>query len=119
MIAQRLLNVAKALRECPAPNKFTMSEYHFCGTPGCAFGNYAARIDLQNDFQLDKCHGILFIGNGHDMDKVVHHDSQEVLYHFHINAADSFYLFGHEGCGGAKTSIDAAEFIENFVRNRS
>lgn len=71
--AQRLLNVAKSLRESKTPKRFTMNKFvwgemdrlaydlrdvnaekfvqkerDFCGTPACALGHFGARTDLQS-----------------------------------------------------------------------
>lgn len=118
MNAKRLLNVAKALRESPAPDQFTMGQYaHRCGTPACALGHYAARHDLQGQFVLHQGHdGIFCVGA--DDDDVPYHD-RRVLHHFGIDGEDAERLFGPTGCGSAKTPIKAAEYIERFVEQNS
>lgn len=127
MNKDRLLAVARALRESPAPEKFTMEEYGYgCNTPACAFGHYAARADLQGAFALDK-DGWPILVNG----PAVYYPSPVVLRHFGITGDEAAELFaGPEfdddgeavrdgGCGGAKTARAAAEYIEEFVRRHS
>ena len=119
----RLLNVARALRESPNPEKFSMDVYaHPCGTPACAFGHYAARPDLQSAFRLEdgtpvSAEGICRM-----------YYLEDVLDHFGITIEDARELFSGGGdpfevedeyrkcgCGGAKTAIEAAEFVERWV----
>lgn len=124
---ERLLNVAKALRESPNPGKFTMvSELHSdCGTPACAWGHYAARSDLQSlwtvghplnddsdpdEPELCSWFGVLY-ADGSDAS----YDDDEVREHFDIDDHQHDELFSPDGCGGAKTALEAAEFIEAFV----
>jgi hypothetical protein len=109
MHAQRLLNVARALRESRNPEQFTMGRYvNMCGTPGCALGHYAARHDLQDYFRL----------NQHWLESS-RPDPMEIIYgamdHFEITEKQSDELFSEVGCGNAKTPIQAAEYIEAFV----
>lgn len=126
MNKERLLNVARALRESPNPEQFHMSSYgHNCNTPCCAIGHYAARPDLQDAFALDK-YGWLILRNGDS----TNYFRPEVLEHFDITPAQASALFSGEtdgddfdedgvptqvwGCDSAKTAIEAAEFIEAF-----
>lgn len=149
--AQRLLNVARALRESPKPEAFNMNcyihnddtidivdgintrwnnttmnmEYVFngvvidtkewCGTPACALGHYAARPDLQR---------LLFVGGSkrNPKLKLVASPKQDrqfsdikVCQHFGITEDQANELFDHDGCGGAETAIEAAQYIERFV----
>lgn len=125
---QRLLNVARALRESPNPDKFDMVKYgHPCGTPACALGHYAARRDLQDAF------GLRALSTSRDL-YVTHdglttwYDDFDVREHFRLDTYDddeeegwseAEELFGGRGCGGAKTAIEAAEYIEAFVARRT
>lgn len=110
MNKERLLNVAKACRESPQPEKFTMTRYgHCCGTPACAIGHYAARRDLQDAFMLTQSGG--FVMN--DGDYYSTRDS--VLSHFEITDNQENQLFESEGCGNAQTPQQAADYIEKFV----
>lgn len=118
MNKERLLNVARALRESPNPTEFTMAVYgHNCNTPACALGHYAKRHDLQDAFDLDK-YGWLTLRDG----SPCNYYSAPVLAHFGLTPSESSRLFAggddddgiHAGCGGAKTPIEAAEFIEAF-----
>lgn len=114
---RRLLNVARALRESPAPEDFDMDFYRkFCGTPACALGHYAARRDLQSTF--------FFPENSRYIWKLVRpqfeifYDSPCVQTHFGLDEDESPEIFGGNGCGNAKTAIQAAKYIEKFVKNR-
>lgn len=117
--AQRLLNVALACRQSPHPELFTMAMHvHACGTPACAFGHYAARGDLQEDFKLlnpvfygpivERCEGVCSV-HGY---KVCY---DEAGAHFGLDDAGLEELFGEDGCGNARNAIQAAEYIERFV----
>ena len=113
----RLLNVAKALRESPKPEKFDMSDViHPCGTPACAFGHYAWRTDLQDAFEP------LAVGDMGwwdvvfaDTKKHCRYYGSEVRDHFGLTQDELDELFEETGCGGAKTPIEAAEYVEAFV----
>ncbi len=111
---RRLLNVARALRESKDPNQFSM-EYMstVCGTPGCALGHYASRCDLQKTF--------LFIpGSGGCIRYRMDHqrigvDSLVIATHFGLCESEVDDLFSSDGCENASSTIEAAEFIEDFV----
>ena len=109
--SKRLLNVAKALRESPRPMMFSMRRFvHSCGTPMCALGHYAQRLDLQRTFRLsNRC----LMANG----SVADFDGDEVKAHFGIKYDDAEKLFDAWGCNRAQTNIQAAEYIEDFVAN--
>lgn len=122
MNKKRLLKVAQALRESPEPKKFTMQRYaHSCGTPACALGHYAARSDLQRTFKLKVSEGDTW----GDYDNVVVarpgftisvlYDDVLVQDHFGITFEQACDLFSSEGCGGARTPLQAAKFIERFA----
>lgn len=115
---ERLLKVARALRESPAPQDFRMDCYgNLCGTPACALGHYAARRDLQRSYTP------LRVGN--DYACIQEMSGREVDYadigveHFGLTFEQSEELFGGVGCGGAETSEDAAHYIECFVEEQS
>ena len=135
----RLLNVARALRESPIPNAFTMRTYLHgdsydefyhdldaknwpCGTPACALGHYGARTDLQKTFKVKKVPS--FSMDGSDALNVcsransytISYNQSAVLNHFGIDSDQAENLFGPNGCGNAKTAIQAAKFIEKFVK---
>lgn len=121
MNAERLLNVAKALRESSAPEMFDMgSEVHAeCGTPACAWGHYAARTDLQSLWKVGKIVGRCYF-------EVMRSGSCEpawyclpdVREHFDISWEEHEELFDPGGCDGALTPLAAAEYIERFVAKR-
>lgn len=107
----RLLNVARALRESPNPDEFSMEHFgSSCGTPMCALGHYAARRDLQQEFLLSSS-GALQTKYGKD----VWFDDDQMVRHFGISEEMADRLFGAEGCGNAETALEAAEFVERFV----
>lgn len=109
MNKQRLLNVARALRESPNPEMFTMKLYlHSCGTPACALGHYGVRSDLQDEFYSDE-HGALYASGGNPWIFAA------AKAHFDLRDKEADELFDSDGCGNAKTAIDAAEYIEKFV----
>lgn len=121
IFAQRLLNVARACRETRAPDRFDMGwDVHPCGTPGCAFGNYACRTDLQKDFTILWKKSVagqfphLATTDGH----FIAWDDAEVGQHFGLGYPEVKELFHWEGCGYAKTHIQAAEYIEAFVARK-
>jgi hypothetical protein len=117
MNKERLLNVAKALRESPKPKAFTMVKIHTCGTPACALGHYAARRDLQQMFQLSPD------GTVSEMKIGVWGATRStqcwlrfVAHHFDVTSREAYHLFGGFGCNNAQTPNEAAEYIERFVR---
>lgn len=118
----RLLNVAKALRESPNPDNFSMLDYmNGCGTPACALGHYAARPDLQ-----DFMHPVQLIESPVSEYALEYNDEQRALSldywdtaiqkHFDISPEEATDLFCSEGCGNAETAIEAAEYIEKMCR---
>ena len=113
---KRLLNVAKSLREA-APKrkkdgKFSMEDYvNRCGTPACALGHYAARTDLQKTFKIRNS---LYYNNEFYLSQP--DDGGEE--HFGIYADEHVELFGVDGCDNAKTPIQAARYIEGFVKRK-
>jgi hypothetical protein len=128
MNKERLLNIAKALRESPAPEKFTMDAivHSACNTPACALGHYAARTDLQAAFVLRPHVWGMYAADRGPASEFLRYDGPEVCKHFDITPTQACELFkdseedddGNElpcGCGGAKTAIEAAEYIERFV----
>jgi hypothetical protein len=114
---QRLLNVARALRESPDAAKFTMETFFRvrCGTPACALGHYACRTDLQSAFAWDK-------RDYYPTDKATGnsfgYDERPVLEHFGLSAPEACELFATDGCDNAVTATDAAEYIEHFVQRK-
>jgi hypothetical protein len=129
--AKRLLNVAKALRESEVPEAFNMSyflrnptdnEHNWCGTPSCALGHYAARTDLQKKFKVGVTKGMdgrswaqMILANG----STYYGESSVCVEHFGITYDEYDDLFDINGCGGAKTPIDAARYIEQFVKEKT
>lgn len=145
--ANRLLNVARALRELPHPERFTMGTYlhtaddvnygdvepNWCGTPGCAIGTYASRPDLQRlitvefktetvydektDTHVEVRDPTLMFTSNGDRYGFDHTDEQ-VQEHFGITYDETDLLFDGDGCGNAQTALEAAAFIEKFVASK-
>jgi hypothetical protein len=112
MRADRLLLVAKALRESPDPSDFTMDIYaHSCGSPACALGHYAHRRDLQDKVFLSEF-GFLRPARGRHIDFNAFRWAQK---HFEIEKRAVDELFDAGGCGNAQTALEAALYIEDFV----
>jgi hypothetical protein len=139
MNKERLLNVAKALRESPNPDHFDMRRYvNQCGTPACAFGHYAARDDLQDAFSINTTQdpnrwphqGVYLRATAAE----IHFGRPEVLSHFDLAPWQLNELFGsaddYEEDGDydelsvpsyarlartCKTPGEAADYIERFV----
>lgn len=110
MNAERLLNVVRALRESLAPELFDMELYvHECGSPACALGHYAMRPDFQDDFTIQggniRYQGAFCFWNAHDA----------AARHFDITKDEAKELFDDDGCGGARTIDEAADYIVAFV----
>jgi len=116
----RLLNVAVALRESPDPEEYTGAMYMTSGgVPTDPLGHYAYRTDLQDTFKIgfDKATSKpwpVFTSTG----KLAYYDSEQTVEHFGLTDEECEIIFGYEGCGGAITPEDAAEFIERFVAER-
>lgn len=149
---ERLLNVAKACRESTLPDDdFDMETFaHTCGTPACAFGLYAARTDLQDQFRLGGPGPRVTLQSKDDEVPAgwssIYQSDPPAQEHFGIDEAESEKLFGppaavdcdcgyngfdehrlseHDsgcayrgGCDGARTALEAAQFIEKFVAER-
>ena len=107
---KRLLNVAKALRESPAPERFSMEYYAHrdCGTPACALGHYAARRDIQRTFTIERDGAF-----GFDIEY-----EGQIGDHFGLFDEEVNELFGTFGCRDAKTPAQAARYIERFVARK-
>jgi hypothetical protein len=126
---QRMLNVARALRESPAPDDFTMStEFHDCGTPACAWGHYLLRRDLQNAFMAslesidtEGFYSGLYSGYAHTSDGRIRelvYSSLLVRAHFGIDFDETEEVFGPFGCNDAQSAREAAEYIEWFAERK-
>ena len=124
MNKERLLNVAKALRESPHAAMFSMVDYAHpdCGTPMCALGHYAARQDLQDFLVLDHARRAYRFASPvfyvNDKSLPVTYDSSQVCIHFGIDTGEAEMLFGPDGCDHADTPNEAAKYIERFVAER-
>lgn len=122
MNKERLLNVAKALRESPNPAEFTMLlEVSGCNTPACAWGHYFFRTDLQSEFEpiVEDDGEISSYARHKPSGLMCTHMSRSTLNHFDIDEDEAEELFGGIGCGDAQTAIQAAEYIERFVERNS
>lgn len=114
---ERLRNVVRALREDPDPENFTMRRIGYasalgkCGTPACALGHYAARTDLQGEFQLTK-YALIYSKKQH---RALNFYCETIRKHFDLNEAQFTELFEWHGCGNARTPEEAATYIERFI----
>jgi hypothetical protein len=125
MNKERVLNIAKALRESPNPDRFAMYDYGSCSTPMCAFGHYAHRTDLQSEFKMSE-YGPVTVD-----DECIDHLDPQVLEHFDFASEEEANQFfgchiaareakkrGHAGpflVDEATSASAAADWIERFV----
>lgn len=122
----RLSNVAVALRDIvgvPEYSKyFTMRTYgHGCGSPACAFGQYAFRGDLQKTFGLDVTGDPFVLRHVVKRLKKLGKEIEFFIVarkHFGIDYEEYMELFDSDGCDGAKTPLQAAKYVERFVRRK-
>jgi len=117
--AHRLLNVAKACEETPYSEMFDMNRYAHCrGTPACALGNYAARVDLQSNFRFTESYGeFKLVDNVSTFDGLfVMVSNTSICAHFGITNDEEMCLFEVRGCGDAQTPQEAADYIRKFVK---
>lgn len=127
---QRLLDMVRALREAQEDphfvKDFTMHLFvNQCGTPGCALGHYAYRRDLQSMFILSKPNNDdtgLHYANAFDYHRPdrpwIRFGDDTLLNYFDITIDEAEQLFEAHGCGGARTPLAAADFIDAFVARR-
>ena len=128
MRADRLLLVARALRESDRPQAFMMERIHTCGTAHCAFAHYVARRDLQQVFQfpLGDCAEQIYQtthGNTNNMVLVGVWGAtrpefwwrRAIETHFELSPEQTELIFGSTGCNDAQTAVQAAEYIETYV----
>lgn len=102
-------------------------EENFCGTPACALGHYAARTDLQRllkvvvqkDYRGAKFASLAFFGTEADGDdNCPQYDDEKFEQHFGLDYHEMEELFGGDGCGNARTALQAAKYIERFVKQK-
>lgn len=120
--AARLLHMADALDAAQArqdslpPNKrFTMATWgheaigmNECGTPACALGHYAVTKEAQSRGWNLSIYGHLETPDRNDVMKSARKE-------FGINDREIVRLFSGNGCGGAQTPREAANYIREFV----
>ena len=88
---------------------------HSCGTPACAFGHWAAA----HPDRFEIIHRA-FIRLREPRELQLLHPSAIATMEFDLTYGQALELFGVDGCGGATTHKQAAEYIREFVeRNRS
>ena len=113
---QRLLNVARALREAPRPEQFYMGAFaRPCGSPACALGHYAARTDMDQPFSLGADSCLWFEGRWVSSLALF---NRLIPEHFGITSREADQLFYGDGCGRAQTPEQAIAYIENFVEKK-
>lgn len=103
------------------------TEANFCGTPACALGHYAARTDLQRLLKIVVKKGsdglstaqLGFFGQKADVERnCPTYDDNKFFEHFGLDHDGMEELFGGDGCGEAKTALQAAKYIERFVKQK-
>lgn len=109
---KNLMLAAKATRESPFPEDFSMKCYAKCGTPCCILGNYAAS-DVQDFIELDGDRdGLLYTADG----RPAYYDDPEMLDHFQITEWEAKSLFStyaeFADCN------EAADAVESFVNRK-
>lgn len=138
---KRLLKVAKALRKSKQPQKFAMDKFvwgemdrlpmgadreqelNFCGTPACALGHYAARKDQRflkivvDQPYVDNETPVASVKYFRNGDRISYVD-ERIQEYFGIDYVETELLFGPEGCGEATDAIEAAKYIEQFVKDK-
>lgn len=123
---KHLLDVVKALREASGDTHlkadFTMKRFiNPCGTPGCALGHYAFREDLQSEFMLRAditCIGAVLYKDVAGPHRLYFSDRRFKQYFGLWNIEEADELFRDDGCGNAKTPLEAADYIESFVARK-
>lgn len=92
---------------------------HWCGTPACVLGNFAARRDLQRLFtiDLDAASDFYVACNG---EPFYFHDAEKACDYFGLDSNDDELdkLFGSNGCGNAQTPQEAIDFIEEVIARK-
>lgn len=130
---KRLLDVVKALRDAENDphfvEDFTMQRFaNPCGTPACALGHYAWRVDLQSEFIISHSAAMgrsVFYAEGcgsfwreRDNDHSIGLGDDRVLDYFSISYSEVLELFDVEGCDKAAVPGEAADYIESFVTRK-
>ena len=119
---KRLKNLVRVLKDAHRRGlRFEMGQWGYesddenkCGTPACAFGHYAARVDVQKAFKLNH-HGDVIRRDG----RHARNDTFALIkWHFGLYSHEAVLLFGPDGCNFAKTPLQAAEYIERFMKNK-
>lgn len=116
---ERMQNVVRALRESPDPSKFTMRvTFNDCGTPACALGHYANRVDLQSVYT--KKYGIVLRLNQGLVESCMIHANENISVedHFGVTVEETFELFGTRGCNNAQTPEEAIAYLEAFIERK-
>ena len=100
------------------PSQFDMTMYvHWCGTPACVLGHFAARSDLQKKFTLSD--GGWSAVHVRKTGESIDYFDDEVLTYFGITRAQSERLFGadeNEGATPATMRKRIRKFIDNAQR---
>ncbi len=105
-----ILDTADKLHEKKGEPTYCQEQYrHFCGTPACALGHWAAANPKRWTF--DKL-GFPFVARG--LESGVHSAVDE----FGISYSEVVELFHSNGCGKAKTAKEAARYIRAFVKRK-
>jgi hypothetical protein len=81
---------------------------HSCGTPACAGGHWDA--SPQGVAIGRRAGGSVYRTYGREVSVL------PWTTVFALTDNEEYSIFGHRGCGGARTAKDAAEFIRAFVK---
>jgi len=125
MNSERLQLVARAVAEGDGPEINMNVFFNDCGTPGCAIGHYAARKDLQSEYEsadtfVQRTDGVAFPAKYLSVieDGFIFMYAgifQDFAKHFDVTHAEATGLFGSSGCNKAKTKEEVVDYIENFI----
>ena len=138
----RLRIMAFALREAAKVKSltrwFSMKRYGYakgdevndekvsCGTPACALGHFAARRDLQSFLRLDKKTGELTYVRKELPSRRARimrwlgadYADRRVERYFGLTSSEAVRIFSPQGCNHAKTPLAAADYIEQFCKQK-
>ncbi len=102
-----ILDQADAERLANGAPQFNMHfEQHDCGAPACAWGHYAVSTpDRKAKFVKVNRYG-------------ANANYNDARIEFNLPRLDWWELFDHDGCGGAKTAKQAADYIRAYVQRK-
>lgn len=127
---KNLIRLVKTLRSAPHEKAkyFTMNTFvhaeggdlvksnpNMCGTPACALGWYSSNKS-QKAFKIGKIHGETAVLSRVRNKFKPYSEFVAAKKHFGLDGGREVEeLFGCDGCGNAKTTKQAANYIERFI----